>query len=488
MRKLLLIASLLMALQMPAEAGMPVPTSYAGRVNSALGANLRIGLQKRGFAANDPRYNATVDAVSGTATTVAIAVGGGVLAGATWPAILAGAGISVVASVAVPWVVNKAIDWYWGQGDNAGKVQLGGKDVAGDPSQLTSMPANYTDPAFKAPGMKFFRDPSTGKVRQLMSLTSQVCFGCNPAAPYNNGALQEDFSTPWDGKADHRYWSRVRNDYSSDKTANTSTYSQIWELMAPASNPLPAPYTAGYVKLADLPANLPADAANQLITAKMLADALNALWKQAAANNPNIAPYPVNDPITPTEVQPWIDANPDAAPKGQDWFAPVAPPNTSTIPLPNTNTSPTPTPDPGTGGNTNPSSTLCGLSGQVRCGVDVDDSGFQNSRPDASGATSWLGRIVDDFNSRVGGNQGDHSINWRDWLPDLRFGAPRVACEPLSIDLSGIVSGWKLSIDICTNPLLLLIKQVEAWLLYAFTAIYIWRRFRSSEIPAGAEA
>lgn len=487
MRKLLLIASLLLAFQTQAEAGMAVPTSYAGRVNNAIGANLRIGMQKRGFAANDPRYNATVDAVSSTATSVAVAVGGGVLAGATWPAILAGAGISVVASVAVPWVVNKAIDWYWGQGADAGKVQLGGADMAGDKTALPAVPSTYTDAKLTSVGTKFFYDSSAGGfVRQFMTIQVQVAKYANPTAPYNNTYLQEDFKTVWDGKTDHRYWARRAN--TSVSTDTTTTYTQVWELNTPSTKPIPAPYTAGYVKPADLPANLPADAANQPVTAKMLADAINALWKQAAANNPDIAPYPASDPITPTEVQPWIDANPGDAPKGQDWFAPVAPSNTSTIPLPSTSTSPTPDPGTDTGGSTTPSTTLCGLTGQPRCGVDVDDSSFQNSRPDASGATSWLGRMVDDFNGRVNGNQGDHGINWRDWLPDLRFGAPRVACEPLSIDLSGIVSGWKLSIDICTNPLVLLIKQVEAWLLYAFTAIYIWRRFRSSEIPAGAEA
>lgn len=486
MRKLLLIASLLLAFQAPAQAGMAVPTSYSGRVNNAIGANLRIGMQKRGFAANDPRYNATVDAVSSTATSVAVAVGGGVLAGATWPAILAGAGISAVASLAVPWVVNKAIDWYWGQGADAGKVLLGGADMAGDKTKLPAMPSRYTDPALSSVGTKFFYDPYGGVVRQFMTIQVEVPRYANPTAPYNNTFLQEDFQTPWDGKTDHRYWSRSANTYVS--TATTDTYTQVWELVTPSTKPITAPYTAGYVKPADLPANLPADAANQPITAKMLADAINALWKQAAANNPDIAPYPASDPITAAEVQPWIDANPANAPKGQDWFSPVAPTNTTTVPL--TSSATTPTPDPGTdtGGSTSPSTALCGLTGQPRCGVDVDDSGFQDSRPDASGATSWLDRMVDDFNGRVNGNQDDHGIKWRDWFPDLRFGAPRVACEPLSIDLSGIVSGWKLSIDICTNPLILLIKQVEAWLLYAFTAIYIWRRFRSSEVPGGAEA
>jgi len=55
------------------------------------------------------------------------------------------------------------------------------------------------------------------------------------------------------------------------------------------------------------------------------------------------------------------------------------------------------------------------------------------------------------------------------------------------LDLTAVSSGLRFNLDICDNPLIVLIKQIEAWALYVFTAFYIWRRFRSSEVPAGAE-
>lgn len=491
MRKLLLVTTFLIALQPNVYAGLPVPSSYSGKVNNAIGANLSVGMQRRGFAANDPRYNATIEAVAGTATTVALSVGGGVIAGATWPAILAGAGISTVASVAVPWLVNKAVEWYWGTGQEAGKVKVGGQDAAGDPKALPVMPKDWKDPAITAkPGMNFFYDPASGKVRQIFTMSIQANSRFDPPAPYSNGSLNEDFQTPWDGKLTHPYWSRGSLIYQNPTVSGVQygVYTIPWEYRTPADKPVAAPAIQNYVKPAELPASLSTELAKQPLTAQMLADAVNALWKQAAANNPNVAPYPATDPVTAAEVEPWIKANPDAVPKGEDWFAPVAPSNSSSVPIPTV--APVPNPDPGSdsGNNSNPSASVqCGLPGQSRCAVDVDDSGFQNQHPDLSQPKNLVDQMTEDYRGRVESNQGDHGVSWFEWLPDLRFGAPRIGCEPLLIDFSEIAAGWRISIDICTNPLVLLIKQVEAWLLYVFTAIYIWRRFRSSEIPGGAD-
>ncbi|KWW38203.1 hypothetical protein AU374_00989 [Cupriavidus metallidurans] len=480
-----------------ALAGLAVPSTYNAKVNTAISQNLQTSFIKRGFAANDPRYGATLDAVSNVATTAAMAVGGGVVAGATWPAILAGVGISAVASVAVPWVMNKAINWLWGSGTNDGKVQLSGADMGtGDPTKLPGMPATYplVFTAIGPNGSGFFYDTSGGqpKVRMFRTLELQ-CVGmssCGVPAPYSNLNLNEDFATIWDSQTTHRFWARRQNVLlSSVKGAGgnyTNTYDQVWELTTPTTNPITAPYQGTYKSPADLVNDLPADAANQPVTAQMMADALNALWKKAAENNPNVLPWSAADPIKAGEVQPWLDANPNGVPKGGDWFSPVSPAGGTAVPIPKTGIDPGGNPgnggDPSTG--TGPT---CGGTGQPRCGVDVDDSGFDGKSADASGLSTQLDKLDANYQARVDANQGDHGVSWRDMLPDLRFGMPKVGCQAIPLDLTAVSSGLRFNLDICDNPLIVLIKQIEAWALYVFTAFYIWRRFRSSEVPAGAE-
>jgi len=110
-RALVLILILLMPLQTFAAA---VP-AFSPKVGQATGSLIGAKVQQRGFAANDPRYDATISAVGAAVTTVAA----GVAVGASWPVILASAGIYAVGAVAVPLVVGAAIDWLWGPDSTA---------------------------------------------------------------------------------------------------------------------------------------------------------------------------------------------------------------------------------------------------------------------------------------------------------------------------------------------------------------------------------
>lgn len=488
MRRTVLTLVMMSLLVTPAHAGFTVSPTYTGRVNSAIGQNLKAALLKRGFLANDSRFNATIDAVSSVATTAALAASG-VVAGSTWPVILAGLGISAVASYGVPWVMDKAVDWIWGSGTEAGKVQLAGTAFNTDITTLIAVPSDYKDPAFLTnAGDKFFYDSAIRTVRAFRTV-KPTCTGsgCTLSFPYNQSSLNEDYSTAWDGLSTHRYWARRYQTYTTSGSGSTMlvSYTQLWELATPSgTKPISPPLAGGFLIPADLPARLPADTAPNHITAAMLADMINAMWRKAALSNPNVIPYPATDPVKEGEVAPWIAANPAIAPTGDDFFGPVAPAGSQSIPIADAAAPTSPTTEASSPATSFP----CGGPNLPACAVTIDDSGFAGQDVDASGPSSWIGRMVDDFNDRVSDNQGDHGIDWHEWLPDLRFGAPRVACEPIELDFSSISTSWSLSLDICNNPLIQLIKQMEAWALYMFTAVYIWRRFRSSEIPAGAES
>ncbi|WP_460533624.1 hypothetical protein [Chitinimonas naiadis] len=141
-----------------------------------------------------------------------------------------------------------------------------------------------------------------------------------------------------------------------------------------------------------------------------------------------------------------------------------------------------------TPGNTGSSATgpACGGAGQPPCAID--DSGFKGAGIDHTSLDNAINALPDAYNHSVTSNNNDHGIETSQYWTDFRFGLASVACEPIVIDLGYLSSSaGSLSLDVCENPLVVIGKQVEAFLLYVFTVAYIWRRFMSSEIPTATD-
>jgi len=91
--------------------------------------------------------------------------------------------------------------------------------------------------------------------------------------------------------------------------------------------------------------------------AKMSADSLarmvDAQWRQAAAQ-PGYQglPYSLSQPVTATDVQPWINEDPTAVPTIGDLMTPASSPGTQTVPISPTVTPTSPGIDPGTNPST----------------------------------------------------------------------------------------------------------------------------------------
>lgn len=335
----------------------PVP-AYSGGMNNAVGSLMKFKVSKWGFAANDPRVLATTGAVGAGLTQVAVAVGTGAVATVGWPAVLAGAGIAAVVGGVVA-LVPALIDWLWGDGADKGKAKASGTGMgSGDPNSLPLMPATFPAilDAYGA-GQDIYFKQADGKVRHVKTISVKCPSSsfCSVPSPYS-GNMDYTFTTAYSGPfpGPNGYWSKAYSKTVGSANGSPYEYWLVFDFAPPTGVPITVPaYTPAMKPIADVIADIPPAVLAQPISDKMLADAANAAWKQAAANNPNVLPWSATDPITPADVSAWRTANPDNVPMPTvgDFISPVAPPGATSVPIPlpgsNPNTSPA-TPGQGT--------------------------------------------------------------------------------------------------------------------------------------------
>ncbi|MBI2779420.1 MAG: hypothetical protein HYX62_06530 [Gammaproteobacteria bacterium] len=127
------------------------------------------------------------------------------------------------------------------------------------------------------------------------------------------------------------------------------------------------------------------------------------------------------------------------------------------------------------GGTTGTGTGNCGGQGQPRCGVDIDDSGFNGKDLTLASQNAELAAndqsIKDKVLSVTSSNQ--HGISWL-WRPDI----PRVACENYDFGLGTRF----ITFDFCKT--FAIIREGLGWLLYVFLGIYLFELFTSSSSNA----
>jgi hypothetical protein len=299
-----------------------------GQATSALIGNK---VAARGFAANDPRFSTTVNGVGAVVTSIA----GGLAVGASWPALLAAAGVSAVATVAAPLLIGKAIDWLWGSGDEA---KIDGPDLNTNVDQV-SMPGAWPDvwADIGAGNVKWYWNNSTGKWRKTWAFRMApramdwpLCI----QAPGSNQTKAGNCPDPVNG-----YWSREWVGYIDESVARG-----VYEWIPPSGQSITPNYESAMKPTKDIVADLPQELTSAYVSDEMLAAAANAQWK-AASVQPGYEglPWDSLNPITPQDVAQWRAINPEAAPTLNDYISPAINPETNqvevTTPGSNPNTS-----------------------------------------------------------------------------------------------------------------------------------------------------
>lgn len=337
---------------------------YSGGVNKAVSSIVKFKQSKWGFAANDPRYGATVDAIGAAATSVAVGVATGAVATVGWPALLIGAGVSAVTSGAISLGVGALIDWMWGSGDDQKNVTLSGAGMGVTSSEnLQLMPDTYPAMLEKYGSNRelFFVD-STWKIRRFKTV-DYLCLSsasCSIPPPFNSTSLEVGFSAPCSSTSgcaigSTAYWSQV---YTKGVAGNPYKNQVVWELRMSNGQTIGNPdYQSTPKPVPQAIADVPQAVTSTKLSPEMLAEIVNVMWRNAAINSsPNTVPWPASDPITPADIREWQVANPSLVPTVGDFIGPVAPSGSNTVPfpLPSSDNSSGGDQQPGSGNSTNP--------------------------------------------------------------------------------------------------------------------------------------
>lgn len=405
--------------------------AYSGKVNTATSGIIQHKLNKYGFAANDPRFGATISAASAGLTSVAGGAAAVAVGAATWPAVLVGAGIAAVVGGAIYLGQDLLVDWLWGED---GTVTLSGQGMgSADPSTLPLMPGTYPEVLAYGVGDWYFlvgSGSSAGSVRwfrnaECPGTTSSLC------SKHRDTNFQELSSAPTGGVP---YWS---NRYRA-KVGGAETYTVVFEFVNSPEPVAPPGYTPTPLTVEQAIEAVPAAAVDKELSPEMLAAIANATWK--AQQGQNAVPWPASDPITAADVAEWLAANPTARPTVGDLFSPVSQVGDQAVPMPLPGTSVTPTPTPGEGDQ-----------------IDLGDD--PNTPPPTLEATPTAQMILDPI------------LNL---MPDLRtFSVPAHAseCPRPEFEIFGTVHRWEVHCDLMEQNRALL--EMAMLLVWSLCAVFI---------------
>lgn len=303
---------------------------------------------KRGFAANDPRFSATLNASSGVLSAAAGGGAAAVVAGAitapAWITAAVAAGIGAVVSYGVYLALDGAVQWLFGDSSST-SVQVTGNSTGGDPLLPSFAPmvsggeyyswywshAGSAAAAFYA----WFRDPSTGYCGSG---------GADCATPTNLIVEYQVVEEPW-GTGHTRYQVLRQSYWSWDPPPGfvhqfyaVPSYSSSG---APASCSAGQVYSAGSSSCVGIPLaatqvsndgvktfqeaidTLSTDEKAKPLNPELVAAIANRVMQQAAAQ-PGYAgvPVPLSDPVTSADVQAWRADNPASYPTVGDAVSP----------------------------------------------------------------------------------------------------------------------------------------------------------------------
>jgi hypothetical protein len=354
-----------------AEAQAVAVPAYSGKINNAVGSIIQAKTVKQGFAANDPRFGATVSAAGTAATTVAVGLATGAVATVGWPALLIGAGISALVTGAVALGVDGLVSWLWPDQTHTGQTQLAitGSAAIVDLSQYPPIPSSTITilNTYGTGADVWYRHsnyPTTNQAFHFRTVNVK-CPGsgvfCGSGMSLSMNALSYDMtSTTITGT---QKWTPGYS-VQTGSDSSTKTYSVIYQETDLingswiSTGAMPVAYTPKWQNWAQTALDIPASYATQPLSDQQLAAIANAVWKNAAsANNSQAIPWSASDPITPADISTWRQANPSLVPTVSDFVSPVAAPGTSVVPITNPLTDAPPVTVPGTTPSTTPSTT-----------------------------------------------------------------------------------------------------------------------------------
>lgn len=313
---------------------------------NAVAGSFRQYLLKRGFAANDPRFAATMNSVGTTIaawSTGAVAVVGTVLTAPAWLTV----GVAALGVPLAQTAGEAAATWLWNY-NNPKQITLSapGQPVDTAPLVKGGRYAYIGDGANRIEG-------ADGEQLSRAAVAGRTDGRYNTyACTYNSPNWMVCGVLKWSDK--NQRWEHdgsISIDFgeSSPHECSRGSYwnkdgCQTYPLKEPDGNNVPQPLDKAIAAIS------PTELAKPM-NPKIISNLVNRAWQEAASKpGYNGLPYDYANPITDADIADWFKTNPESWPKVADWAAPQNPVNKPWT-LPNT-TSPTTSYDPATGTNT----------------------------------------------------------------------------------------------------------------------------------------
>ncbi len=337
MKKLLVIWLALILVMNPVFAGVAVPVTS---MQNSISGVIQHKAIKRGFAANDPRFGATLNLVSSGLGTAAAGAATVMLAGVTAPAWVTGAiaiGVGAVVSYGVSLALDGVVKWAFSadKTDTTPITQSGSQVAQPVPAGLTAGQPHWVTNSYRA--------------NDAMS-TIRAVFGDNYAASYAAatsfefwiGDCSADTSTTYNCNVKRRTkadgtvtnYSNIRASYVTSpapRTCPTGQVSNATVCVVPTAYPDKTPNSGADGKIAVQTAvdSLTAAELAKPLNPQLVATIADKAWADAAAKpGYNGLPYIASDPITAADADAWRAANPQNWPTVQEFVKPQTMTNT----------------------------------------------------------------------------------------------------------------------------------------------------------------
>lgn len=330
------------------------------KMQQAISGVIQSKAVKRGFAANDPRYSATLDLVSSTAGGIAGTSAAAIVAGAitapAWATVAIAIGVGAVVGVGVTLAINGTVDWLFSP----------------NPSDTTPITQHFNQSQPVGNGLSVGASYWSSSILSIKGsdaiavLTTAISLNWpdDATSHYAMGTCQ-DLTAP------------VRKSCLVDRINKTTNYNQKGYAAIGATyvaSGAPANCAAGFVyynsSCVPVPANnadaklsaqaainnLPPDELAKPLSPSIVAPVADKLWRDAASKVGYAGlPYNAADPITAADAEAVRAANPQNWPTVQDFVDPQ-PATNSPWTLPANSAATTQDPAAGNAVGTNPAS------------------------------------------------------------------------------------------------------------------------------------
>lgn len=395
-KKIFFFAFLFMPAFASAAAYAPV------KVSNAVSGVIEQKLVNRGFAANDPRYSATIqtsgNVISAAAGAGAAAIVVGAITAPAWVTAAIAAGVAVAVGYAVSLAVDGVTQWLFGS--DSSQVDVIAAEGSG--SSITALVVGGPYWSANVGYGSTLESAINASFADGVTINSIKCTQPGSLVDWAQGNCTVNASAPWFG-------TMTFTDQRASYRTSGSPFGSATGSYRDGVGQYPAPGTGGDAggKTGKLGIQAAVDQIPETEKAKdlnpqIVAAIANQAWQQAAqAPGYQGLPYSYNDPITAADANAWRNSNSSSWPSVGDFVTPF--PNGS----PGTSPSKPPFTLPSPGESVNPTNPSTGS--QVNLGSDPG-IGSPTLEPTPTGAqilAPITGLMPDLKNFQVPSHQGE---------------------------------------------------------------------------------